>query len=145
MATRYFKKHAPNVALWMSNGHHVTFPTLDNRIGYLTSDDPQINGNQKMLDDIDAAIKAQRGAVSEITAADYEELWVKKKASKQSLPGSVKPWREEMSLGTSPDTMSNPLGKPKVAAEPSRPESKPDEPEAPPKRSLKDRARVGRF
>lgn len=111
MAIRYFKKVSPMEKLWMSNGHHLKFRDLG-KFAYLKSDDPEINEDPKTLAEIDAGMKNKVGGVSEISATQYDDEFVKKNSTTQSGESNRR-WREEFGQAVPMDTLA-----PRVSREP---------------------------
>ena len=139
MPIRYFKKHNPNVKLWMPSGHALQFAQIG-KYGYMRSDSPEIAEDPKILTEIDLGIKTEIGGVREISASQWEDEYVKKNLSPQ-YQGSRTNWREEFGLTVGADTVSPRVSeKAAVAAsaDPVQPAA-----DAPPVRSLRDRANFG--
>ena len=87
MAERvYFRKSVPRTPVYLASGTPVTFETVDNVNGFRGFENP------KVIEELRRAIRAERGGLTEITAAEYEEQFVKKKASAKPISPS---WREE--------------------------------------------------
>lgn len=146
MAIRYFRKHNYNVDLWMSNGHPIKFEVVG-KIGYIRSDNDQIRDDPNILAEIDAGIKAGIGGVREISAAQYDDEVVKKKASSPSSVAWRAPYREEFGAGTSTDTLApkmSPNREPVVVVNQSQNETVSDTSKVVPK-SLRERANVGKI
>ena len=141
MATRYFKKHNPNVKLFLKcTGGVLHFQQVD-KFGYLKSDDPQIGDNPSILDELDTGMRNQVGGVIEISAAQYDAA-IKKKALSQSFPGSSPSWREEISAARPLDTLGIRVLEPAAVASQQVPSSQ-ETTSAPQVRSLRERANLG--
>lgn len=146
MAIRYFRKHSPNVKLWMF-GRPIQFAAFG-KFGYLKSDDPEIaNHASKSVDEIlaqiDLGIRQGVGGVEEISAAQYDSDFLKKKA--QTILSPKSNWREEIGGHISPDTLLSGLAQvarpaPVSDAEPTVPDSRTVSPTV---RSLRERATLG--
>lgn len=147
MATRYFRKPSPKVKLWMF-GRPIQF-VEEGKFGYITSDDPQIQHHPKgadaVLAEIERGIREGQGAVSEIGAGQYENEFIKKK-QQPNLSRAPK-WREEISAGTSLDTLAPKVDRVAAAASKPQPQSIQPAPDtAPPAvTTLRDRANLGRI
>lgn len=131
-------------------GRPIKFQALGD-FAYITSDDPLIQHHTKGVDavlvEIDRGIREGQGGVIEITAAQYENEFVKKKASSNSSPASKPHWREEIRADMSPDTLAPKLdqvARPVVGSK--APAADPDAPvnAATPARSLRERANLNR-
>jgi len=85
MAKRYFKKSNPDVPIYGANGGRIQFEKVSPTEGIIGLNNPA--GQQELIN----CINQQRGGVTEITEAEFEEL------KKNSNPGSLRPWREEIS------------------------------------------------
>lgn len=88
MATKFYKKFSPDLGVNIGGTQVVKFPTLDGIIGYYATQDANLQNA------FAAQINAGKFGLSEITWAEYEANWVKKKAMASPLK---RPWRDELS------------------------------------------------
>lgn len=97
---RYFRKFHPKTVIYLDNGSHVQFDTLDNLMGYYATQNEYI---QKQFDE---CIRGQRGGIIEITAEEFESEYAQKKRNSPDFrPPPLK--REELAAPSlSPDTIS---------------------------------------
>lgn len=86
---RYFQKFSHRQALYLSNGKSVKFDPVDADYGVLVTDNPTI------IAEFRAAMKAQRGGLSEITAEEYQA----KKKIVSERPSLLVRKREEIVKG----------------------------------------------
>lgn len=81
---RFYSKRSPETALLLSNGAWLKFEKVDKDWGVLVTDNP------KLIAEFEKATREDRGGITEITSAEYQEL-----KKKQSLPP---PKPDEISL-----------------------------------------------
>lgn len=92
--------HIPRAGYGSPGGKPIKFDTLNFAKGYLATDDPEI------IRELSALATAKKGGIEEITAAQYEANYVKKKPSSGPPP---RQWREELAPGmNAPDTLTPP-------------------------------------
>lgn len=97
---RYFRKFNPKTVIYLNNGSHVQFDTLDNLMGYYATQ------NEYIQQQFDECVRGQRGGIIEITAEEFERDYAQKKRNSPDFrPPPLK--REELAAPTvSPDTIS---------------------------------------
>lgn len=84
---RWFTKINPRQLLWLAGGVSVQFEAVTRDLGVLATE------NASVIAEFETAIRQNRGGLSAITEAEFNEL--KKKANPSEI--SKRRWREEMS------------------------------------------------
>lgn len=111
--TRFYKKISPAVKLQLSNGLNLQFINVDGHWGVLKV------GNEEIQRELAQCIKSEIGGVSEITEAEYNEMFEKKTTS----PGL---WREEFGKNTPRQSQIAPPREVASAVDKGEPERFPD-------------------
>lgn len=84
---RYFKKSSPKTTVMLAEGSFLKFTIVDHATGIFATD------NEKVQAQIDEAIKAHRGGITEIQHQEFVDLNEKKK--REPLK---RLWREEFGI-----------------------------------------------
>lgn len=93
MPRRYFYKELVSTALYLPDGGRVKFDDIGDHTGLFATDD------EKMGNELEAAVRSGKGGVSEITETEYGEL-IKKKRGLPSLNGL--PPQQDSPVGSGP-------------------------------------------
>lgn len=92
MAIKFYRKLSPSTKVVLSNNSVVEFKTLDNVVGFFSTEDSFIQGEFVRFE------QEQRYGIDEINYSDFHAQYLVKK--NRSQPGQ-RYWREEINPGLS--------------------------------------------
>ena len=95
MAAKFYRKLSPESLPILGNGASVKFSTLDQVVGYYSTDNDYIQSEFARF------ANEQRYGITEIPFEEFNADYLQKKNSSPDLAPLRRPWREEMGSGVS--------------------------------------------